>query len=279
MTSSLFRLLATLALFAGIALAPGHARAETYHTCAGFIDSLPATISTQGVWCLRENLDTGITAGWAITISANNVTIDCNGFKIGGLAAGDSADTIGIFSNLHKNITVRNCNVRGFRRGIYLSNGSGHLIEDNRIDNSLTVGIVAHGSNNLVQRNRIYDTGGRPGDGVFTGIIATGDVIDNTVAGVFADEADGTVVGINFRGVGSVARNNRVRGFGNEHAFGIRVGDPGTTIDGNQVAAPAGTNGMGLFGKDTMTACSNNVVTGFGQPMVTCIDAGGNTAL
>src|SRR5262245_20959189 len=62
--------------------------AESYDACAGFIDTVPTTISTQGVWCLRKDLATAVSNGAAISIEANNVTIDCNGFKLGGLAAG-----------------------------------------------------------------------------------------------------------------------------------------------------------------------------------------------
>ena len=44
--------LAALPLLASAALvAPPPAHAETYQTCAGFIDSVPAVINTQGVWC------------------------------------------------------------------------------------------------------------------------------------------------------------------------------------------------------------------------------------
>ena len=80
-------LLATAFVAAGLA-SPASTAAESYDSCTGFIESLPATISTQGVWCLRRNLATAMTSGNAITITVNNVTIDCNDFKIGGLAAG-----------------------------------------------------------------------------------------------------------------------------------------------------------------------------------------------
>ena len=46
---------ATLVL-ALAAAAPAAQAAESYDNCTGFIDSLPATISTHGVWCLRKNL-------------------------------------------------------------------------------------------------------------------------------------------------------------------------------------------------------------------------------
>ena len=56
-----FIAIATLAAFAG---ASGPAAAgESYDNCVGFIDALPAAITTQGIWCLRQNLDTSATSG------------------------------------------------------------------------------------------------------------------------------------------------------------------------------------------------------------------------
>src|SRR5690606_3370431 len=108
--------------------------------------------STQGTWCLRKNLATNITSGAAIAIATNNVTIDCNDFKIGGLAAGDGSSARGIQGHGRQNATVRHCNVRGFYYGIYISGGAGHLVEDNRLDNNLYFGIyLLNGTNNLVQ--------------------------------------------------------------------------------------------------------------------------------
>jgi hypothetical protein len=47
-------------------------------------------IGKQGVWCLRKDQSTANTSGSAITINTNNVTVDCNDFKIGELAAGNT---------------------------------------------------------------------------------------------------------------------------------------------------------------------------------------------
>src|SRR5690606_12207512 len=133
-----------LILLAGtaVAFAPGSANAaRSYDNCTGFIDSLPTTISTQGVWCLRKNLGTAIISGAAIIIDANNVTIDCNDFKLGGLAAGDASVASGIYAQNRHNAVVRHCSVRGFNYGIRLDGGAGHLVEDNRLDNNLFTGI------------------------------------------------------------------------------------------------------------------------------------------
>src|SRR5207342_3852578 len=105
-------LLTLFALCLGLIMTPAHA--ETFHTCGTIIASIPTVITTQGVYCLSHDVNTAITSGKAIDVQTNNVTIDCNGYKIGGLAAGSSSQTYGIFAISRQNITVRNCGVRGF---------------------------------------------------------------------------------------------------------------------------------------------------------------------
>lgn len=291
------RRLAALLLLAGVAGAfiPGTARAETYHTCAGFIDSVPATITTQGVWCLRKDLSTSITSGNAITIATNNVTVDCNDFKVGGLAAGDGSGAIGIYAYDRQNLTVRNCNVRGFYHGIAFggpvtySGGAGHLIEDNRLDNNLAAGVfLRNATNSLVQRNRVYDTGGSLTANEIYGIFATeADMLDNTVAGVFAIDT-GTldaksVYGILSPGRGVVIRDNRVRELDLPSAVsgdvvGIRASN-WSRVDGNLVLSVGNHRGTAILGSGPeghLTICSNNVVAGFHRRIDTCKDNGGN---
>jgi len=78
-------------------------------------------ITSQGVYCLNHDLATAMTSGNAIDIQTNNVTVDCNGYKIGGLAAGPSSVAYGIHADTtRQNITIRNCGIRGFVEGIYL---------------------------------------------------------------------------------------------------------------------------------------------------------------
>ena len=112
----LFIAIATLAAFAG-ASGPA-AAAESYDSCFGFIDALPATITTQGTWCLRQNLDTSATTGNMIEIQTNNVTIDCNGFRMRGSGGGASTTATGIFANGRLNLVIRRCTIRGFSLGI-----------------------------------------------------------------------------------------------------------------------------------------------------------------
>ena len=266
------RLLAALALLAG-ALCATPARAETFNTCAGFITTLPTTITTQGVWCLDRNLSTAITSGVAITIATNNVTIDCNDFKIGGLAAGDSSTAMGIRADNRQNASVRRCAIRGFYLGIYLNEGAGHLVEDNRLDNNLYTGINVIGDNNRVQRNRVYDTGGRPGSSSSFGILAYADVIDNTVAGVFATATNTFPQGIAAYSIGSEVRGNQVRGLavaGSGHAQGIYAGGSGITLANNRISATTATAGSGINGNGADTFCTGNTVLKFATAYGSC---------
>ena len=139
-------------------------QAETVNCTA--ITYLPYTISTQGIYCLKGNLATNMTAVSAIEIAANNVVIDLNGFKLGGLAAGPGTSSTGISALQRTNITIRNGTVRGFARGIWLvddlpyTTSQGHLIENVRADMNTSVGIWVMGQGNMVRNNQVVDTGG-----------------------------------------------------------------------------------------------------------------------
>jgi parallel beta-helix repeat protein len=267
------RLLLLLLVLSGLAW---HipATAETYHTCGTVIASAPAVINTQGVYCLTHDLTTSITSGPAIAIQANNVTIDCNGYKLGGLAGGINSSATGIHADsLRVNITVRNCGVRGYYYGIDLQ-GAGNLVEDNRLDGNLYLGIQVLGDHNRVQRNRVYDTGGFPTNANSYGIFAYADVIDNTVAGVFAEAVDSNSNGIDVRQDGAEIRGNQVRDLlvtGAGNATGIYVGAGGVTVRANSVSSSALTAGFGIFGSGaTDTFCIGNTVHKFGTGIGSC---------
>ena len=54
-----FAACAALSLSLSLGAVPASA-AESYDGCSGFITVLPATIDTQGVWCLKQDLATAI---------------------------------------------------------------------------------------------------------------------------------------------------------------------------------------------------------------------------
>lgn len=275
------RHLAMLLCIIGQLAAIGGARAaESYDSCSGFITSVPATISSQGVWCLDRNVGTALSTGNAVLIQANNVTIDCNHFKIGGLAAGDGTSTIGIRAINRRNVTVRNCNIRGFRTAIRLT-GGGALVEDNRLDHNTFAGIWVAGDGNRVQRNAVFETGGVPTGSWAVGITGQADVIDNVIDGVTATGTNRGAIGIlTADGSGQVVRGNRVRGLvATGVALAIAI-EPGTddVVAGNRLVAVPATTGYGILGQGTSsTFCKDNSVTGFSLASVnSCQDAGGN---
>ena len=259
--------------------------AEGYDNCTGFITSLPVVISTQGTWCLKQDLATAITSGKAIDIQTNNVTIDCNGYKIGGLAGGTSSNAYGIYADTRQNITVRNCGIRGYYFGINLigSGGAGHLVEDNRLDNNLLEGIVVKGDNNTVRRNRVYDTGGHtPATGFDfgIGIDADANIIDNTVSGVFGNLTDSSNDGIIINGKGTEARGNQVSGLtaaGSGNAVGILVNGLYDTARDNSLADTESTGGTGVFCNSAALA-TGNMIANFTTAMQSCNNGGGNAS-
>jgi hypothetical protein len=268
-----------LLLLAGIGIfAPAHA--ETVN-CTN-LTSLPVVISTQGVYCLKQDLSTAITSGNAITINANNVTLDCNDFKIGGLAAGSATDTNGIYAGNRHNITVRRCAVRGFHYGFQLIGGAGHLVEDNRADLNTVVGMYlsAHGAS--VRRNRVSDTGGRPSTSESSGMAIGGNgtsVTDNQVYGVTLTGVggNGNAIGINIFGVHQEFARNLVvdivpTGSGLARGFwGLGL----SSYRDNMVLGFSAT-GVGLDGGDPSSFCSGNRIHGYTSSMQACTDAGGN---
>jgi hypothetical protein len=199
--------------------AAGTAAADETTFCNFFITSLPYTISAQGHYCFTQNLSTAITNGNAITINSDFVVLDLNNFKLGGGSAGLSTQTVGIRSTGHRNITVRNGNIRGFKFGIFIAGTSttsgGHLIENNLLDGNTLMGSGTSGDTVVVRNNTVTNTGGSttsPSNP--TGIYAYGyqlsSVRDNVVANTFS-----VAPGFGATGIGSgyylVADHNLVR--------------------------------------------------------------------
>ena len=277
-------LLLALGLLAGLPRV-AHA-AQSYDNCTGFITSLPTTITSQGTWCLKQDLSTAITNGMAINISTNNVTIDCNDFKIGGLAAGAGTQAEGIYAAAVQNVTVRNCNIRGFATGIYLGHYGGFVVEDNRLDGNTEYGMYVYGDGSVVRRNRVFDTGG---SSVVSSATARGiatvysvDVLDNTVSGVTATVGNnGSAYGISAQlNDGGSINGNRVRavladGTGQASGIAFSGGSSRNTIRGNDVigSSAPGIN-YGVQCEDANQHAKDNVINGFATGILTCTDDG-----
>src|SRR5688500_14188184 len=101
------------------ACATGAARAaENFDGCTDFVTALPATIPTPGTWCLSGNLASSQADGVVLSIGADDVTLDCNGFKLDGGSAGTGTQATGIQAINRHHVTVRHCHVRAFLVGV-----------------------------------------------------------------------------------------------------------------------------------------------------------------
>jgi len=93
--------------------------------------------------------------GTGITITGNDVVLDCDGFSITG-----NGTSSGIYAYDIDNLTIKNCNLGSFINGIRVSYGSNHTYHNNAIYNT-TYGVYVTGSsssfNNYTQ-NTIYNT-------------------------------------------------------------------------------------------------------------------------
>lgn len=242
------------------------------------ITSLPATITTQGVYCLKSHLPTSMASGAAITINANNTTIDCNDFKVGNLAAGPATKATGFAATNRLNVTVRNCGIRGFRAGIEMTDGM-YRVEDNLLDHNTQTGAVVTGDGSVVRRNEINDTGGSTVGGVnrFHGIYASGDtdLIDNTVTGVVATSGSGgTVYGIRSQNMNAgVIKGNRVRKLV-AHGLGSRRGIWNENGSRNSVESNTVVMSGGLLTTDAGIRCGGGLLLNGASRNNTVLGAG-----
>jgi hypothetical protein len=253
--------------------------AESFDGCKGYIDTLPAVISTPGVWCLRKDVGTGIATGTALSIAANNVTLDCNGFRVGGLAGGPDSQAWGIASTALAT-TIRGCSVRGFAVGIR-PGGHGALVEDNRLEGTTAIGIWVGGDAALVRRNRLLDIGGRadPASAIVSEDVDRVELRDNEIDGVASTGA--SVQGFALvGGVGHLVAGNTLRGLvpGTESpAGGIVLSGATAIVAGNQLESPS-SNGAALSCTDTENIVRDNSMLGFASGIAGsgCNDDGGN---
>jgi len=279
----LFPLLMALALLAP-AWSSGAQAAQGYDNCTGFITTLPATITGQGVYCLKQNLSTALSSGRAISVEANNITIDCNGFSLVGLDGSGSTTTGGIYASGRSNITVRHCAISGFYYGVFFTgaSGGGHIVEDNRFDTNTVYGVDVEGDGSVIRRNLVNNTG--PSGNTFFAKALTGrgsvDILDNTVSGLTTvSGSNGYVFGIETyndpdgRVSGNIVRGLSPDGSGNAVAI-VASQSANVTIRDNDLEGNGGYGASCDVGNHDITR--DNFMVGFGTAISQCIDGGNN---
>lgn len=295
------RWLTVVVVLASAALPRVAPATEDLGTCTAFISTVPAVISEPGTYCFSDYVFLpDWTSGAAIRIDADDVVLDCNGFELDGHQGGDATQTIGIQAINRHDITVRRCLVRHFRTGLqigeaYPGTSERNVVEDNVFYGNLQTGMSVAGSDLVIRRNRVLETGRDvPNVPEVFGILAEGtiDVLDNTVAGVQGGVDTGGVWGITVREnkSGSI-RGNRVRGLRHPTTGGgVAIGvyslypDSRVTIRDNVLVGSGSGSGSGYFwGLNCRTQndffqpdthARNNTIVGFYVANEGCVNDG-----
>jgi parallel beta-helix repeat protein len=239
------------ALFAAFAAAP--AAADTLDCTS--VATLPAVISQPGHYCLNANASQAFVQA-AVTINASNVVFDCNDHTV---TQTGSAAVNGITVNNRSQVTVRNCALANFGRGIVLfetvaGSSRNNRVERNDVRRARLTGIQVGGSANVIERNRVSENLGGAG-------AATYGILVNGAAG---------------KGAGNLVRDNFVSSFAPAlyvDVVGIYLLDvAGTAVVGNTIGSlypPAGKSAYGLVASPASlngAAVENVVLAATGVP-------------
>ena len=240
---------------AALALGPMSAYAQTVITQAkviagnvtpGDAPGFPLTISRAGSYKLTTSLTVPDANTTAVQITADNVTLDLNGFGLFGPGVVGTGDGV---TAMQSNITVVNGSVRGMGRvGVYLR-GNSHRVEKVYVTANGYSGIGVGGNstvrgNTVILNNTshvslaaIVTLGGGFGSSIVDNVINS-----NTGAGVYASA--GTTV------TGNTVRGNTNLGLWMESG----VGYGGNVVSGNNSGAAQVSGGVQIASNlcDTM---------------------------
>lgn len=265
------------------------ARAETTECME--ITAVPAVITKQGIHCFKQDFGTAITSGNAIEIQTNNVTIDMNGYKLGGLAAGAGTMANGIYAEGKKNITIRNGTIRGFHSGILLTvvggviseNSSGHLIEDIRADGNRLNGIAAIGYNIVIQKTYVIDTGSSDVEDHAYGIFVAGFNIrvENNMVNDVSETMEATGIYLHLMSNAYINNNQifEINSSTSDYGIAVSGASMNMSVSNNQIYNSSSTASTGIIDTDDSSEgldCIGNVVRGYTKSQTGCDYLSGN---
>ncbi len=220
---------------------------------------LPLTITEPNSYYLAETINFDPSDANAITIEANDVTIDLAGFSVIGPNSGTGC---GVYMNGCTNVEIRNGTVRDFYCGIYEFSSSGrqHRVINVRVMSNGNYGIKLYGDGHMVKDCTAAENG-------YMGIyVSSGSTVNGSIAnrngniGIMASDGSLVVgntaynnqsVGIN-AGKGSTVASNTA--YGNQ-GHGIAAGEDSTVTDNtaryNQDSGIYANNGSTVTGNTT----------------------------
>lgn len=221
-------------------------------TCTA-IRSVPYVIRAPGDYCLTSDLDL-VSGGYAIRILADDVNLDLGWYTLrnlqpqAGWAIEDAART-------RQRVKIRNGRIESFDFGIGLvgPNSRDHLIENVKVVNGLTSGIIVAGDNHVVRHNTI---GFLSGTATYAIYAANG-------SGVLVEDNEVWNIGMNTSTAPRVYPAN----------IAIWLYQSlNAQVSWNRITKA----GHGVFFDASTGTYSNNVLTNVTKPFVGGIDAGGN---
>ena len=221
------------------------------------ISSVPVVITTSGSYYLTTNLNA--VSGNGITISANNVSLDLNGFALTASGAGTGIT----LPSTQTNVTVRNGSVSGWVYGVV---GNNAIVEHLTVSSCSSAGIRCTSSSQV--RNCIC--AGNSGNGI---TVDTDSLITDCIAsgnGSFGIQATHSIVrncrAANNGQSGIYISTGAVSGCSAESngGSGIYINLPGTEVIGNVCNgnnSGANASNAGIYVNDSNNRIEDNHVT------------------
>ena len=128
------------------------------------ITAVPYTIAAPGRYCLGTTLVYPSATGAAITIAADEVTLDLGWYGELKGTAGARTRAVGVLARNQRRVKLRGGTIRGFRYGVLFSDNivrsEQHVIDGVKVWDSTAVGISLTGANSTITNNRVSNTGG-----------------------------------------------------------------------------------------------------------------------
>ena len=234
------------------------------------------TISSSGIYTLTTNVSS---TGTCFTVTAANVTIDCNGFWIT-YSIGGGESFYGIYSNQF-NTTVKNCNIVDgnatyptlYNYGIYLSSSNYSNLFNNTIKTNMSHGIYLYSSSNfnIISSNLVITKGDDFGHGISVDFSSNNLLISNNIT------VNGSTDAIFVRASNVTLFKNRV--------INIGEGD-GISLDGNALNcnltsnnAIANMSGYGIFVASNNSFLMNNLGVSNSNTGIVLVSGGNSTLI
>jgi len=201
--------------------------------------------------------------GNGLTVAADGITIDLGGHVVDGSGRGIGISN-GFWGDGHRDVTIRNGKVRGFRIGVR-SGAHGTRLARLRVARNAAGGIALRSRQCRVERNVVTDNG--YGHGIFVGAVSDCRVTGNRVAGHLGAGIEAS------RSRGHAIERNRVTG--NRQAGIVLAGTAGVRAERNVVTRNGGP-GIWLFDGATANVVARNTLAANESGILLSLGGGAN---